>query len=111
MMLLWANPLPPPKPRVGSSEENVRSLFADAEADWKKNGEGADLHVLIFDEIDALCRARGGGGGGGASAGSSVGDSVVNQLLTKSACRRTAVETDSTCSFLWFSFCFPNLLG
>jgi vesicle-fusing ATPase len=65
---------------VGASEENVRNLFADAEADWKRRGDEADLHVIIFDEIDALCRARGGGGGG---SGGAVGDSVVNQLLTK----------------------------
>jgi vesicle-fusing ATPase len=66
---------------VGSSEENVRLLFADAEADWARNGDAADLHVIIFDEIDALCRHRGSGGSGGG--GNSVGDSVVNQLLTK----------------------------
>jgi vesicle-fusing ATPase len=66
---------------VGSSEENVRALFADAEADWARNGDAADLHVIIFDEIDALCRHRGAGGRDGG--GNNVGDSVVNQLLTK----------------------------
>jgi len=68
---------------VGASEENVRALFSDAEADWKRNGDDASLHVIIFDEIDALCRARGGGGGGGGGGAQAVGDSVVNQLLTK----------------------------
>ena len=66
---------------VGSSEENVRQLFADAESDYNRHGDAADLHVLIFDEIDALCRRRGGDSGG--NGGNSVGDSVVNQLLTK----------------------------
>ncbi len=68
---------------VGASEENVRALFADAEADWAKNGDASDLHVIIFDEIDALCRHRGSGGGSSGGSGNSVGDSVVNQLLTK----------------------------
>lgn len=38
------------------------------------------MHVIIFDEMDAICRTRSGGGGG---AGSDVGDKVVNQILTK----------------------------
>jgi vesicle-fusing ATPase len=40
-------------------------------------GDESALHVIIFDEIDALCKRR------GSSAGDTgVGDSVVNQLLT-----------------------------
>lgn len=42
------------------------------------SGDSAGLHVVIFDEIDALCRSR-----GSSSGGSQVGDSIVNQLLTK----------------------------
>ena len=42
---------------VGNSEERVRALFAKAEGDWKLNGpEGAGLHVVVFDELDAICR-------------------------------------------------------
>jgi vesicle-fusing ATPase len=37
---------------VGQSEENIRNLFADAEEDQKANGDQADLHMIIFDEID-----------------------------------------------------------
>jgi len=36
------------------------------------------LHIIIFDELDAICRQRGSTGGG-----TGVGDSVVNQLLSK----------------------------
>jgi vesicle-fusing ATPase len=43
-----------------------------------KNGEDSDLHIIIFDEIDAVCKQRGSVQG---SAG--VHDTVVNQLLTK----------------------------
>ncbi len=44
---------------VGASEENVRNLFADAEKDQAMHGEASELHVIIFDEIDAICKARG----------------------------------------------------
>ena len=64
---------------VGQSEENIRKLFADAEEDQKTNGDSADLHMIIFDEIDAICKARGAKSGGD----SGVGDTVVNQLLSK----------------------------
>ena len=41
---------------VGASEENIRKLFVDAEEDQKKNGDDSDLHIIIFDEIDAGTR-------------------------------------------------------
>jgi vesicle-fusing ATPase len=58
---------------VGGSEENIRKLFADAEADQKAKGDDSDLHVIIFDEIDALCRKR-----GSTNSGTGVNESVVN---------------------------------
>lgn len=64
---------------VGQSEENVRKMFADAEKEYKEKGEESGLHIIIFDELDAVCKQRGSGAGGGTG----VGDSVVNQLLTK----------------------------
>ena len=56
---------------VGESEKNIRELFLVA----KKNPD--NIHVIIFDEIDAICRKR-----GSSSSSTHVGDSVVNQLLT-----------------------------
>lgn len=41
-------------------------------------GPNSGLHIIIFDEIDAICKARGSVAG---AAG--VHDTVVNQLLTK----------------------------
>ena len=41
---------------VGQSEENIRALFADAEAEYKTRGDDSDLHIIIFDEIDAVCK-------------------------------------------------------
>lgn len=64
---------------VGQSEENIRKMFADAEKEYKEKGDESELHVIIFDELDAVCKQRGSGAGGGTG----VGDSVVNQLLSK----------------------------
>ena len=64
---------------VGGSEQKVRELFADAEAEQAEKGDESGLHVIIFDEIDAICRARGSRG----SDSTGVGENVVNQLLSK----------------------------
>ncbi|XP_065671076.1 vesicle-fusing ATPase-like [Hydra vulgaris] len=63
---------------VGESEKNIRVLFEDAEADKKKYGVNSPLHMIIFDEIDAICRQR-----GTATGSTGVADTVVNQLLSK----------------------------
>ncbi|CAF1018753.1 unnamed protein product [Brachionus calyciflorus] len=63
---------------VGESEANIRKLFADAEEDQKRLGPNSGLHIIIFDEIDAICKQR-----GTASGSTGVGDTVVNQLLSK----------------------------
>ncbi|WOL14637.1 vesicle-fusing ATPase [Canna indica] len=63
---------------VGETEKNVRDLFADAESDQRTRGDQSDLHVIIFDEIDAICKSR-----GSTRDGTGVHDSIVNQLLTK----------------------------
>lgn len=62
---------------VGQSEENIRNLFKEAEDEWKAKKEDSQLHIVIFDEIDAICKRRGSSGSAG------VGDQVVNQLLSK----------------------------
>ncbi|SCL98483.1 N-ethylmaleimide-sensitive fusion protein, putative [Plasmodium chabaudi chabaudi] len=64
---------------VGQSEENIRNLFKEAELEYKQSGENSLLHIIILDEIDAICRQR----GSAASSGSGVNDSIVNQLLSK----------------------------
>ncbi|KAK7848034.1 vesicle-fusing atpase, partial [Quercus suber] len=63
---------------VGETEKNVRDLFADAENDQRARGDQSDLHVIIFDEIDAICKSR-----GSTRDSTGVRDSIVNQLLTK----------------------------
>ncbi|KAJ3275890.1 transport between ER and Golgi ATPase protein [Terramyces sp. JEL0728] len=63
---------------VGQSEENVRKLFAPAEAEYKAKGEESGLHIIIFDELDAICKQR-----GSKNDGTGTGDSIVNQLLSK----------------------------
>lgn len=63
---------------VGESEANIRRLFADAEEEEKRLGPNSGLHIIIFDEIDAICKQRGSVAGN-----SGVHDTVVNQLLAK----------------------------
>ncbi|XP_069033384.1 vesicle-fusing ATPase isoform X2 [Embiotoca jacksoni] len=63
---------------VGESEANIRKLFADAEDEQKRLGANSGLHILIFDELDAICKQRGTG-----ASSTGVHDTVVNQLLSK----------------------------
>jgi vesicle-fusing ATPase len=44
----------------------------------KRLGPNSGLHIIIFDEIDAICKARGSVAGA-----TGVHDTVVNQLLAK----------------------------
>ena len=60
-------------------------LFEEAEKDQKKMGINSALHIIIFDEIDAICRSR-----GSLSGSTGVHDTVVNQLLAK-VCGRVCV--------------------
>lgn len=59
---------------VGQSEENLRKAFKSAIDDYNDNGDDSSLHIIIFDEIDAICRKRG-------STQSHTTDTIVNQLL------------------------------
>ncbi|KAJ2001788.1 transport between ER and Golgi ATPase protein [Coemansia thaxteri] len=63
---------------VGQSEENVRKLFEPAEKEYRERGDESQLHIIILDELDAICKQR-----GSRSDSTGVGDSVVNQLLAK----------------------------
>lgn len=63
---------------VGGSEEKVRELFAEAEAEQREEGDNSMLHIIILDEMDAICKQRGSN-----KDGTGVSDSVVNQLLSK----------------------------
>mmetsp|Transcript_24883 Transcript_24883/g.53682 ORF Transcript_24883/g.53682 Transcript_24883/m.53682 type:complete len:754 (+) Transcript_24883:51-2312(+) len=63
---------------VGGSEEKVRELFAEAEKEQLEMGDQSMLHIIILDEMDAICKSR-----GSSKSDSGVSDSVVNQLLSK----------------------------
>lgn len=41
-------------------------------------GSSSPLHIIVFDEFDAMVKQR-----GNSSSGSNAGDLVVNQLLTQ----------------------------
>lgn len=62
---------------VGETEKQVRDLFADAKKDYDELGEDSALHVIVFDEFDAIAKPR-----GLHSDSVGVGDNVVNQLLS-----------------------------
>ncbi|KAK7195573.1 vesicular-fusion protein nsf [Novymonas esmeraldas] len=63
---------------VGGTEENIRKLFADAEKEQAEKGDQSKLHLIIFDEFDAICKQR-----GAVRDSTGVNDNVVNQLLSK----------------------------
>ena len=63
---------------VGGSEEKIRELFAEAEKEQLEEGDNSMLHIVIMDEMDAICKQR-----GTVRDGTGVSDSVVNQLLSK----------------------------
>mmetsp|Transcript_17184 Transcript_17184/g.31186 ORF Transcript_17184/g.31186 Transcript_17184/m.31186 type:complete len:744 (+) Transcript_17184:68-2299(+) len=63
---------------VGESEQHIRDLFTEAEAEQKAEGDNSMLHIIIFDEFDAICKSR-----GSSNDNTGVGDSMVNQLLAK----------------------------
>lgn len=54
------------------------TIAQEAESEYKQKGDDSDLHIIIFDELDAICRAR-----GSRNDSTGVGDTVVNQLLAK----------------------------
>ena len=62
---------------VGETEKQVRELFSEAKSDQRSLGDQSPLHVIIFDEFDAIAKQRGSD-----SSGTGVGDNVVNQLLS-----------------------------
>ena len=61
---------------VGQSEQNLRDVFKEAIAEWNEKRKNSDIHVIIFDEIDAICPRR------GMRTASGVNDDMVAQLLT-----------------------------
>ncbi|CAF1337616.1 unnamed protein product [Rotaria sordida] len=62
---------------IGKSEEAVRLLFEKAKKDQKNKGDSSPLHVIVFEEIDALFSKRTSSEGG-----SDTRNGIVNQLLT-----------------------------
>ena len=73
-----------------------RVLFKEAEDEQKKMGINSALHIIIFDELDAICRTR-----GTLSGSTGVHDTVVNQLLAKVS--KSVQSPTPHMSFLIFS--------
>ncbi|CAN7132667.1 unnamed protein product [Brassica rapa subsp. narinosa] len=66
-------------------------------------GDASDVHVIIFDEIDAICKSR-----GSTRDGTGVHDSIVNQLLTKVSQRSwlLLISVNSVFSRMWITLLF-----
>lgn len=58
---------------VGEAEENVRKLFKEAIEDQETLGEESPLHIIVLDEMDAICKQR-----GTVNSGAGAYDNVVN---------------------------------
>ncbi|CAF3799473.1 unnamed protein product [Rotaria sp. Silwood1] len=65
---------------LGESEHKIRNLFEDARRDQKLYGSDSTLHIIVFDEIDAICKRRTDHSDG---IRSHVEDNVTLQLLTE----------------------------
>jgi vesicle-fusing ATPase len=39
-------------------KKKIRALFADARHDQETLGDGGKLHIIIFDELDSICKRR-----------------------------------------------------
>eukprot|EP00493_Phyllostaurus_siculus_P027330 UN27677 len=59
---------------VGEAEKNIRNLFEDAQKEFAEKGSESGLHVIIFDELDAIAKKRGG-------AHAKSRDGALNQML------------------------------
>ena len=64
--------------RREADRRNPLCAHPRARAQYKEKGDESGLHIIIFDELDAICKQR-----GSTNNGTGVGDSVVNQLLSK----------------------------
>ncbi|CAF1281416.1 unnamed protein product [Adineta steineri] len=61
----------------GKSEQAVRELFEEAILDQENKGDSSPLHVIVFDEMDALFRKRTSDSGA-----CETRNGIVTQLLT-----------------------------
>ena len=78
--LAFASIVVPPEimDQLGCKHVKGILLFKEAEEEEKRLGPNSGLHIIIFDEIDAICKARGSQAGN-----TGVNDTLVNQLLSK----------------------------
>jgi vesicle-fusing ATPase len=67
-----------PRQKKRSAPPPPPFLSVSPDIQYKEKGDQSDLHIIIFDELDAITKQRGTTGGG-----TGVGDTVVNQLLSK----------------------------
>ncbi|CAM4852330.1 unnamed protein product, partial [Rotaria magnacalcarata] len=64
---------------LGQSEQYIRDLFEEARQDQQNFGSNSALHIIVFDEIDAVCKNRAQSN----SLRDNVHDNVTAQLLVE----------------------------
>lgn len=65
-------------PKLKLNTSDIGWVDSVESVDFRDKGDSSELHIIIFDEIDAICKSR-----GSVKDGSGVHDTLVNQLLTK----------------------------
>lgn len=65
---------------IGMAEEKTRAAFDPAIAEWREKGEDSNVHAIIFDEIDAVCRTRTSDSGAGAQVNANVLTTILTML-------------------------------
>lgn len=69
---------------IGLARPLIRCWWSqDAEQEQSEKGDASELHIVIFDEIDAICKKR-----GSTRDGTGVHDSIVNQVREDSGVER-----------------------
>ncbi|PVF99964.1 AAA-domain-containing protein [Serendipita vermifera] len=66
------------EPKIVNGPEILSKYVGASEENYKEKGDDSELHIIIFDELDAITKQR-----GSTNSGTGVGDTVVNQLLSK----------------------------
>lgn len=65
---------------LGESEKTIRDLFVDARRDQQTLGNHSKIHIIVFDELDSICKRR---TDCDESIRSNVQDNVTTQLLAE----------------------------
>lgn len=96
---------------VGGSEAAIRKLFDKSEREWRNMKHRSKLHVIIFDEIDALCAKRSASGSGSGTCIPAFFFIIRSITMTTFLCHVFDTMSTSTIYFnfmYWDKYCVVN---